>query len=333
MSKAFASAVVLANLGMAACTTSPPECPEQPMGWSCPGNTCAQASNQTACAEWLAAHNLFRCMADVPAVTWNAVLAQNVETQFRDQAILQHSNSFSLTPPLGPSGENEYMSQQAYTPLDVVRFWYQEIQSAPANDDYTEADRKAVGHYTTMMWQGVNQIGCFINANNVGVCEYWDGKETISCSTPNMATYYTANVYPQMRNIADCQTMLQNCGITPPAFTPSAWEQGPPATTTLAPTTSAPTTRPVSTQPCSESSVCDEAAAANLAVEKLGQVAPDQGSATNLFFIIAPAQTRPGPVVVAAMAAGLLAMVAVSFWSKRSTSTDELEPLQALEEQ
>ena len=51
---------------------------------------------------WIDAHNIRRCMHDVPALSWSSVMYDHVKQTFRDQETMKHSPSYNVPPPAGP---------------------------------------------------------------------------------------------------------------------------------------------------------------------------------------------------------------------------------------
>lgn len=211
-----------------------------PQGWDCPANLgCStEACFANNWQDWVSATNLFRCMHDVPAVTWSDAIAQDTERHFAGQTNLTHSASYQLPAPLGPSGENLYLGTSQPSPLEVVRLWYKEVEHCALLPDGCQGTTdKVTGHFTSMVWAGDENIGCAINTAHLAVCRY-KGSDKLTCKTPNMAGGFPNNVFAPSKSLAECQAKLQTCGMTAPTFAPNSWEQGyvsPDASTTAAP--------------------------------------------------------------------------------------------------
>merc|ERR1719343_1958343 len=77
--------------------------------------------------EFVAAHNMYRCMHGAGNVVWSDAVAENAHGFIKDMTDLQHSDSYGLAPPAGPAAENLFWSSQAgAAPADIVRSWYSE---------------------------------------------------------------------------------------------------------------------------------------------------------------------------------------------------------------
>merc|ERR1719487_526641 len=63
-----------------------------PSGNGCPGGSCKQ-DGPGSWQEWIDAHNIRRCMHDVPSVTWSNAMYDHVKKTFQHQRQMFHSNS------------------------------------------------------------------------------------------------------------------------------------------------------------------------------------------------------------------------------------------------
>jgi len=237
-------------------------CDNTPQGWDCPANLGCSTESCTAVGwqDWVAATNLFRCMHNVPSVTWSDAITQDTASHFAGQTNLTHSQSYQLAPPLGPAGENLYLGTSAPQPLEVVRLWYKEVEHCALLQEGCQGTTdKVTGHFTSMVWAGDENIGCAVNSAHLAVCRY-KGSDTLTCKTPNMAGGFENNVFAPSKSLSECQAKLTSCGMVAPQFSPNSWElgyQAPETTTSSAdvfilterPTTAPSTPAPVPTMP------------------------------------------------------------------------------------
>merc|ERR1719252_112783 len=90
------------------------DCDGERGGFSCPAEPGPEAHEDGpgSAQEWLDAHNIRRCMHDVPALSWSSVMYDNVKRTFQNQQTMAHSPtawgefSYQVAPPAGPAGEN-----------------------------------------------------------------------------------------------------------------------------------------------------------------------------------------------------------------------------------
>lgn len=145
-------------------------------------------------AEFVTAHNLYRCQHGAPDVTWSDDMADSAATYIDPLTELEHSDSYSLSPPAGPAGENLAMSSAALTPTEAVKMWYEESEDCVGGakqitDGCAEGvDGATTGHFTAMIWTGVKEIGCGFSASTAPtlvICRYKAG-DTLDMETPNM---------------------------------------------------------------------------------------------------------------------------------------------------
>ena len=154
----------------------------------------AYAVDATQQTEMVAAHNKYRSIVGVPALTWSSTLASTAQAYADELKTTQacqliHSHAAGL-------GENLYWASamvysngiskpQEITPNQVTDSWGSE------KENYSYATNTCVagemcGHYTQAIWNTTTQIGCGIamcNDNSqVWVCNYypagnWVGKK------------------------------------------------------------------------------------------------------------------------------------------------------------
>jgi uncharacterized coiled-coil protein SlyX len=195
---------------------APDNCGKSQGGWSCPaGGGCPAAGACTG--DWQAfvdAHNIYRCMHDVKPVVWSEAVYQDALRTFRDQPTPSHSDSFSLLAPAGPAGENLYKSSWRPVAEDVVATWYAEVEDCGAFPGCKSGSIGVTGHFTVLVWNGAQEIGCATNEHNLVACRY-KGGDTPSCRTPNMHGHFATNVFKPVRTLAKCQSMVQKCKTQP----------------------------------------------------------------------------------------------------------------------
>lgn len=150
---------------------------------------------------WLYWHNVYRCMHNVPNVTWNNYTEISAKNWIDKLTYMKHSNSYYELPPAGPAGEN---LAQGYTKIEnIVKAWYDEIKCCNSFPG-CESSKCTTGHFTAIVWKGLKQIGCsYNNKNKIGICRYRSGNK-LSYDTVNMQGSYKLNVFPKVKSIEQC---------------------------------------------------------------------------------------------------------------------------------
>merc|ERR1719253_2128106 len=98
-----------------------------------------------------------------------------------------HSASYDVKPPFGPAGENlfiEYKDFRRCNPMDIASAWYSEISNCGPFDGCRSGAHGVTDHFTSLIWQGSERIGCFTNSAGLGGCRY-KAHDYQSCRTPN----------------------------------------------------------------------------------------------------------------------------------------------------
>lgn len=167
------------------------------------------ASNQDAGQGnnvWVHLHNEKRALHGACPIVWNEAVAAGMQEWVDGLTNLEHADSYGLPPPQGPAGENLAFSSGQLTAEQTVNMWYNEV-----NDCITlpgcEHGRNgaATGHFTSMVWQGVQSIGCAISPNgHFSGCRYRSG-DRLSSDTANMAGQYVSNVAPSGSAASGCR--------------------------------------------------------------------------------------------------------------------------------
>jgi len=176
--------------------------------------------SQSEKQEFLAEHNIYRCMHGAPPLQWSDAVASNAYYFIRNMRSMRHSSSYSLRPPAGPAGENLYSASWKAGAADAVGNWYKEVNNCyNSPTDIRKGcknGRGVTGHFTAMIWKGATTLGCARSNRNSGliVCRYKAG-DSLSGATPNMRGYYSANVKSQIKSRSQCQggggTTLSSC--------------------------------------------------------------------------------------------------------------------------
>jgi len=209
------------------------QCGKKHGGWTCPPEAGCPGGDCTGeWKEFVKAHNVYRCMHDASSIVWNEAVYQDALKTFKDAEDAKHSDSYSLKAPVGPAGENLFKASWAASAEDVVGKWYAEIEDCGALPGCKAGSTGTTGHFTVMMWNGAQEIGCAMNKHNVAVCRY-KGSDEPGCRTPNMHGHFVTNVFPAMpvRSLDQCKSMVEQCsigaggcsaGVDTPAPTPAA---------------------------------------------------------------------------------------------------------------
>merc|ERR1719460_1976987 len=181
------------------------ECPKD---GGCPGGGCSG----TGWEEWVAAHNIYRCMHDLPAVSWGQAVYEDCYATFKDQSEMAHSHSYDVKPPAGPAGENLFWASYVATPQEACAGWYSEFAECGPFPGCKDGASGTTGHFTSMSWKGVKEIGCAYGKDGLIACRYKAGDE-LSADTPNMAGGYKDNVLAKKNKYSDCVATVAKCGF------------------------------------------------------------------------------------------------------------------------
>jgi len=184
---------------------------ECPAGGGCPSGDCDSAADWK---DWVAAHNIYRCMHNVPAVVWDDAVYQDTYKTFAQQSYMSHSASYDVPAPAGPAGENLFQGTGTYNAMDAVSSWYSEVKDCGTMPGCRSGAMGVTGHFTAMIWQGDKQIGCLANSYKLFSCRY-KGLDYKTCNTPNFGdnTAYTQNVYPRVKTYSECKAAVAACGL------------------------------------------------------------------------------------------------------------------------
>jgi len=137
--------------------------------------------------ELLDVHNMYRCMHNVPPMTWDATIAANAQA-WADNGHYGHTSQANRTlPTIGYIGENLAWGYPTRSGKDSVAAWYDEIKftdGTPTSCQDTNPDSTgdAICHYTQVVWKSSTKLGCGMGSANVGgqigdfwVCQYGPG--------------------------------------------------------------------------------------------------------------------------------------------------------------
>jgi hypothetical protein len=151
-------------------------------------------------------HNMYRCMHGVPPVRWSEAIANGAEDYIKSKAIDPAGPSrYKLRMPLG-AADNLASSNTGFSKIErSIDMWYEECTRCKTGDPSSFTDgcaegkacnvgkecRKspfATGHFTAMIWKGVNEIGCALSDNGrILICRYcaFNGLDTCVKWSPN----------------------------------------------------------------------------------------------------------------------------------------------------
>jgi len=190
------------------------DCVNSAKGWQCPASGgCPGGGCAGDWKDWVAAHNIYRCMHDVPPVVWDKDVYQSAYNHFHNQAAMEHSDCYDVPAPAGPAGENLFKGSGSYNAMDAVSSWYEEINNCGGFPGCTSSSGMT-GHFTALIWQGDKEIGCLGNSHNLFACRY-KALDFKSCNTPNYgdAKDKRQNVYPRVKSYSACKAKVQACGL------------------------------------------------------------------------------------------------------------------------
>lgn len=181
-------------------------------GWKCPASwtTGGSAPAETPDAKaYVAAHNIYRCMHDVPAAQWDADVYKGAKSWSQSSARYGMSHSVgSSAYRKGSDGENlagtfKYSSKRG---VDATHMWYEEINN-PCGRKQSCYQSFQAGHFTAMIWRTMTKIAYSDTDKELAVGRYrgCDG------SPPNFNAAYAANVPVPKYNWAHCAQKVLSC--------------------------------------------------------------------------------------------------------------------------
>lgn len=134
----------------------------------------------------------------------------NVYEEFKSQSYMAHSQSYQIPAPAGPAGENLAMASYALEPEAAVNMWYNEVEACGPFPGCKAGSGGTTGHFTALIWNGVQEIGCTSNSFHVLACRY-KGSDSLDCTTPNMGGSYATNVFSPVKSRSECEEILALC--------------------------------------------------------------------------------------------------------------------------
>merc|ERR1711971_709520 len=153
-------------------------------------------------------------MHGVPAVEWNDDVAADANSYISPMTDMVHSQSYNLSPPAGPAGENLAWSSAGLSAADAVQMWYDEVNFCKGGPEHftdgcADDEHGVTGHFTAMIWEGVKEIGCAFSDSSgptVVICRYKSG-DSLSLDTPNMnhPDNYPNHVHPRSKTECECE--------------------------------------------------------------------------------------------------------------------------------
>lgn len=212
-------------------------------------STAAGFGAQNGPAGWVDDHNFLRCLHGAQKVTWDNDLAQKAQAWADNLASqdgdLTHSDCYNNWP---PSGENLAMGYgtcafagEEFAPGATIpdgapydqhcatAAWYNEYKLWAGEGDWRQIP--GVGHFTAMVWKGIDLIGCAGNGKYFA-CEYGStfckaqGEQFggSACSSPTPA--HLANFNQESCGEGVCVAVRTTCDDTPSAAAASLLGNG-----------------------------------------------------------------------------------------------------------
>merc|ERR1719174_1725042 len=190
-------------------------CKDKAGGFKCPKKQGCPSGNCDEDApggwkSWVDAHNLVRCMHDSPPLSWSNEMYKNVKSVFEHKQGMGHSDSYGLRPPAGPAGENLAWASWSLTAEGATKMWYDEVKDCGPFPGCKQGATGAVGHFTALIWDGANEIGCHANRHGLRACQYRGG-DNFDCETPNNSRFYAKAVFKPVFSMAECEEKLKLC--------------------------------------------------------------------------------------------------------------------------
>jgi hypothetical protein len=193
------------------------KCGDTPGGWECPadGGCPGGGCSGDQWENWVAAHNVYRCMHDIPPVVWDMDVYQDCYDTFKDQSAMEHSHCYDVPAPAGPAGENLFKASYDATPIEATAAWYSEIAECGPFPGCVSGASGTTGHFTAMSWNGDKEIGCAFAQGGLIACRY-KAQDFASCETPNYGgdASYPQNIFPKVKDFSECVDAVKACGFS-----------------------------------------------------------------------------------------------------------------------
>eukprot|EP00929_Paragymnodinium_shiwhaense_P058550 TRINITY_DN2931_c0_g1_i3.p1 TRINITY_DN2931_c0_g1~~TRINITY_DN2931_c0_g1_i3.p1 ORF type:complete len:748 (-),score=118.62 TRINITY_DN2931_c0_g1_i3:369-2612(-) len=159
----------------------------------------------------LDAHNVYRCMHNVPRFTWDEDIEARAQ-EWAKKGIFEHSSDEFRIINDEECGENLAWGYPERTGTDSTKAWYDEIKYtepygiAKSFEDSHPAG-EMIGHYTQLVWKGSTRLGCAKgkardegNQGDLWVCQY--------CKAGNYVGKYAANILAPTKSYEACYTEI-----------------------------------------------------------------------------------------------------------------------------
>jgi hypothetical protein len=145
-------------------------------------------------AEMLNLHNQKRCMAGVPALTWDDKLAKDASDYVDTAPGAVHSTALGAFKTYGECIQGACPDDD---PAKAMKFWYGELPK------YTESSPFQASHYTQVVWKATTKVGCGVGPST-GLCS--GGKVYVCQYTPvgNQFGKYADNVIAPNKDESQC---------------------------------------------------------------------------------------------------------------------------------
>jgi len=180
--------------------------------WQCPAQWHTGATPRDAEAKtWTMAHNVYRCMHDVPFAKWSNPVADDIKTYLEPLTSMIHSSSYDVAPPAGPAGENLFWGSGTWSPGDATSGWYSEYKLCNTFPGCNSGGfTMGTGHFTAMVWKGAQELGCTSNSHGLKGCRY-KGGDSKTCATPNMGGCFNGQVPEAKKSFQTCGRLVKQC--------------------------------------------------------------------------------------------------------------------------
>jgi len=160
-------------------------------------------------------HNVFRCMHDVPLMTWDDKIAANAQA-WADSGNRGHSPGSwrEVDGEERACGENLGWGYPAVSGVMATSNWYGEIENTNPYglaSSWRAVKGKPVGHYTQLVWKGSTKLGCGKGKRTV-VDKKWgplDGDSWVChYCPPGNDVAYRSNVLAPTKNKSECERLV-----------------------------------------------------------------------------------------------------------------------------
>lgn len=154
-------------------------------------------SNVDPATAWLHAHNVYRCIHDVPEMEWDSDLERAAQ-KWADRGDFSHSSSSWRQSEAGfAAGENLATASYEQSPAEATKAWYAEIELTDGG--VVKSFTSGTGHYTQVVWKTSTKLGCGSANGGMGtlnVCQY--------AEPGNFQGRFEENVLPPTKDATEC---------------------------------------------------------------------------------------------------------------------------------